>query len=221
MQEMWLLSLGQEDLLEKEMATHSSILACRIPWTEEPGRVQSWTWLSTHTVNTRKAVSFPHTFSPNPFFPISKSESEVAWSCPTLCDHMDYSLPGFFDHGIFQARVPEWPFPSPGDLPDPGIEPTSPALQADALPQSRLGSPLNQLCFNKISFLKNCLPCLKYLCIYFWMCWIFVAFQGLSLVAASRGYSLVVVCRLRVGAKAWALGMWASAAATHGLSSCG
>ena len=33
-------SLGQEDTLEKEMATHSSILACRIPWTEEPGRLQ-------------------------------------------------------------------------------------------------------------------------------------------------------------------------------------
>ena len=54
---------------------------------------------------------------------------------------MDYSLPGFFDHGIFQARVPEWPFPSPGDLPDPGIEPTSPALQADALPSEPPGKP--------------------------------------------------------------------------------
>ena len=34
-------SLGQEDLLEKEMATHSSILAWKIPWTEAPGRLQS------------------------------------------------------------------------------------------------------------------------------------------------------------------------------------
>ena len=34
-------SLGQEDLLEKEMATHSSILAWKIPWMEEPGRLQS------------------------------------------------------------------------------------------------------------------------------------------------------------------------------------
>ena len=33
----WVQSLGQEDSLEKEMATHSSILAWRIPWTEEPG----------------------------------------------------------------------------------------------------------------------------------------------------------------------------------------
>ena len=37
MQETWVRSLGQEDPLEKEMATHSSILAWRIPWTEEPG----------------------------------------------------------------------------------------------------------------------------------------------------------------------------------------
>ena len=38
--EIWVQSLGQEDLLEKEMATHSSILAWEIPWTEEPGRLQ-------------------------------------------------------------------------------------------------------------------------------------------------------------------------------------
>ena len=41
MQETWVRFLGKEDLLEKEMATHSSILAWRIPWTEEPGRLQS------------------------------------------------------------------------------------------------------------------------------------------------------------------------------------
>ena len=37
----WVRSLGQEDLLEKGMATHSSILAWRIPWTGEPGGLQS------------------------------------------------------------------------------------------------------------------------------------------------------------------------------------
>ena len=37
----WVGSLGQEDPLEKEMATHSSTLAWKIPWTEEPGRLQS------------------------------------------------------------------------------------------------------------------------------------------------------------------------------------
>ena len=41
MQETWVRSLGQEDPLDKGMATHSSILACRIPWTEEPGGLQS------------------------------------------------------------------------------------------------------------------------------------------------------------------------------------
>ena len=41
MQETWVRSLGWEDPLEKEMATHSSILAWRIPWTEEPGGPQS------------------------------------------------------------------------------------------------------------------------------------------------------------------------------------
>ena len=78
MQETWVLSLGQEDPLEKEMATHCSILVWKIPWTEERGWLQS----------------------------MGFSRQEY-WS------------------GL--------PFPSPGDLPDPGIEPRSPALQVDAL----------------------------------------------------------------------------------------
>ena len=41
MQETWILSLGLENPLKKEMETHSSILIWRIPWTEEPGRLQS------------------------------------------------------------------------------------------------------------------------------------------------------------------------------------
>ena len=70
-----------------------------------------------------------------------KSETEVAQSCLTLCYPMDYSLPGFSVHGIFQVRVAEWvAFPSPGDLPNPGIKPRSPALQADALPSEPPGN---------------------------------------------------------------------------------
>jgi len=47
MWDTWVRSLGWEDLLEKEMATHSRTLAWRIPWTEEPGGVtKSWTQLS-------------------------------------------------------------------------------------------------------------------------------------------------------------------------------
>ena len=54
MQKTWVGPLGQEDSLEEEMANHSNILACRIPWTEEPGRLQSMgsqsqTRLSEHT----------------------------------------------------------------------------------------------------------------------------------------------------------------------------
>ena len=58
--------------------------------------------------------------------------SEVAQSYPTLCDPMDCSLPGFSVHRIFGfSRQEYWsglPFPSPGDLPDLGIEPGSTAL---------------------------------------------------------------------------------------------
>ena len=43
-QEMWVQSLGQEDPLEERMATHSSILAWRIPWTEESDGLQSKGW---------------------------------------------------------------------------------------------------------------------------------------------------------------------------------
>ena len=52
----------------------------------------------------------------------------------TLCDPKDCSPPGSSAYGILQARILEWvPFPSPGDLPDPGTKPMSPALWADSL----------------------------------------------------------------------------------------
>ena len=68
---------------------------------------------------------------------MNKFESVLMWtllyrvSCPTLCDSMDCIV-----HGILQARTLEWVtlFPSPGGLPNPGIEPTSPTLQVDSLP---------------------------------------------------------------------------------------
>ena len=83
---------------------------------------------SKETNSSHKSVA-----QTNPYYHVKVSESEVAQSC--LCDPMDCSLSGASIHGIFQARVLEWsPFPSPGDLPDPGIEPRSPASQADALP---------------------------------------------------------------------------------------
>ena len=61
---------------------------------------------------------------------------KVAQSCLTLCDPLDSTV-----HGIPQASGN--PFPSPGDLPNPGIKPRSPALQADSLPAEPQGKPKN------------------------------------------------------------------------------
>ena len=76
----------------------------------------------------------------------SEREREVVLSCSTLCDPMDCSLPGSSVHGIFQARVCRGlPFPSPGDLSDPGIEPRSLAWQADSLPSDPPGNVIFNL----------------------------------------------------------------------------
>ena len=61
MQETWVLSLVSENILEKGMATHSSILACRNPWTEEPGRYRLWsheefTFTARHCKATMRRV---------------------------------------------------------------------------------------------------------------------------------------------------------------------
>ena len=64
---------------------------------------------------------------------------KVAQSCPTLCDPMTIESMEF-------SRPEYWsgqPFPSPGDLPNPGIEPRSPALQVDSLPAEPQGKPKN------------------------------------------------------------------------------
>ena len=58
MWETWVQSLGQKDLLEKEMATHSSILAWKIPWTEEPGRLK---YIGLQTVGHDLAISLHFT----------------------------------------------------------------------------------------------------------------------------------------------------------------
>ena len=83
----------------------------------------------------------------------------VAQLCPTLCNPMDWSPPGFSVHGF--SRQEYWsglPFPSPGDLPDPGIKPRSPALQADFYHLSHQGSPKggNK---HRYNLLRICLKC--------------------------------------------------------------
>ena len=84
-QESWVWLLGQEDPLEKEMATHSSILVWRIPWTQEPGGLQSigsqrvgqdWSDLArTHAINAfSKVVQFEVNTWVNP---LSHSQSHI------------------------------------------------------------------------------------------------------------------------------------------------
>ena len=99
MQETWVRSLGQEDPLEKGMATHSSVLAWRIPWTKEPDRLQS---MGSQTVG-HDWVTNTHAWLENTLlwivFLISCPKTcyccSVAQSCSTLCDPMDHSTPGF------------------------------------------------------------------------------------------------------------------------------
>ena len=68
MRETWVRSLDREDPLEKEMATHSSILAWRIPWTEKPGRLQS-------TGSQRVGYNWVTSPSPSPCVPKDKNHS--------------------------------------------------------------------------------------------------------------------------------------------------
>ena len=56
MQETQVQSLFREDILEKKMTTHSSILTCEIPWTEEPGGLQSTGWQRYNSVTKRQRI---------------------------------------------------------------------------------------------------------------------------------------------------------------------
>ena len=72
--------------------------------------------------------------------------------CLTLCDPMDCSPPGSSVHGIFPARILEWPVPSPGDLPDSGIEPPGLLHCRQILYRlSQQGSPRIPLKFSTLS----------------------------------------------------------------------
>ena len=95
-QETRVLSLDWEDPLEKEMATHSSILAWEIPWTEEPGELQSMgsQRVEHDLANKQQQQQF----------------SSVAQASLTLCDPMDCSMPGLLAHRqlpeLTQTHVP-------------------------------------------------------------------------------------------------------------------
>ena len=77
--------------------------------------------------------------------PIMFRKVKVKSLSPTLCDPVDCSPPGSSIHGILQARILEWVAISfSRDLPDPGIEPRSPTLQADALASEPPGRPMSR-----------------------------------------------------------------------------
>ena len=62
-QEMWFQSLGQEDPVEEGMETHSNILVWRIPWTEEPGKLQSTGWQSQTQLSMTEHIHILNSFT--------------------------------------------------------------------------------------------------------------------------------------------------------------
>ena len=158
MRETRVQSLGREDPWEKEMATHSSTLAWKIPWTEEPGRLQS---MGSQRVRDDWAASLSFSFFYFGYIELASvhkikvtvllnqlemitgydcnwcftlSEVKVAQSCPTLRPRGLYS-----------------PWKSPGQNTGVGTrssgssQPRSPALQADSLPAKPSGKPISYL----------------------------------------------------------------------------
>ena len=125
---MWVQSLGQEDLLEKEMATHSSILTWKIPWIEDPwqGSQKSQTLLLLSRFSRVQLCATPQTAAhqaPRPWDSPGKNtgvgchfllqcmkgkrESEVAQSCLTLSDPMDQAPPAMgFSRQEYWSGVP-------------------------------------------------------------------------------------------------------------------
>ena len=113
MQETQVQSLSQEDPLEKEMAAHSNILAWRIPWTEEPGGLQSMGVTKGRIRLSEGGHKKKYSFGEcrlrtrKHYIHNRKQASDqirsVAQSCPTLCDPMDCIV-----HGILYAVILEW-----------------------------------------------------------------------------------------------------------------
>ena len=130
-------SLGQEDSLEKEIATHSSVLAQGIPWTEKPGGLavrrvaKSWTRLKSLTHKQDSFLPYLLSLSLKSLLLLLLSHFSrvrlfvTPW---TIAYQAPLSM-GFSRQEYWSGLL----FPSPGNLPDPGIEPGSPALQADSL----------------------------------------------------------------------------------------
>ena len=93
MRDTWVWSLGWEDPLEEGMATHSSILAWRIPLTEEPGRLQSMgsqnvrhVWVTKHAWTATVLKLFQEVQGPTALLKLTKPSSLCAWEIETQGD---------------------------------------------------------------------------------------------------------------------------------------
>ena len=102
---------------EKAMATHSSTLAWKIPWKEEPGRLQSmgsrrvghdWVTELNWMLNQESTEPFERRARVRFSSQTIAAAAKLLQSCPTLCDPTDGSPPGSTVPGILQARTLEW-----------------------------------------------------------------------------------------------------------------
>ena len=116
--EMWVPSLGQEDLLEEGMATNPSILAWRIPWAEEPGGLPS---MVLQRFGYNKATQQQLDFQ---FTSVHLLSHVWLFATPWTLPHQA-PLPMGFSRKEYWSGLP---CPPPGDLPNPGVEPRFPAL---------------------------------------------------------------------------------------------
>ena len=108
-------------------------------WAAVHGVAKSWTQLSDFHFHVCVCMELNHSAVD---LKHCKSTTLEAHSCLFLCDPMECSLPGSTVHGMLQARVLEWvAIPFSGGSFQPGIEPRSPALQADSLPAEPPGKP--------------------------------------------------------------------------------
>ena len=143
MRETWVQSLGQEDPLEKDMTTHSSTLAWKIPWAEKPGRLQSM-GLQRVGHNWVTSLSFTLDICPGVWLPDHCCCCcLVAKLCPTVVIPWTVAHQAPLSMGF--SRQEYWsglPCPSRGDLPDPGMEPVSSALPGGFFTAKPPGKPL-------------------------------------------------------------------------------
>ena len=150
----------------------------------------SWGWYGS------RINSCPETSSSRVKQKVIVIDSEVAQSCPTLCDPM---VTRFLR--LFQARVLEWvAFSFSRELPNPGIEPRSPALQTDALPSEPPGKS-EESCKTDESriFRHRSMRTSQYICVwenvcYVWMvCWKEWQQESFSIIHGTQNFNFILL----------------------------